>query len=954
MNEHQAESLEPLAPKTSAERREFLKLAGASLALAGASACTRQPLEKIYPYARRPENLVPGRPLYFATAMPWTSGALGLLVESHMGRPTKVEGNPDHPASLGATDVFAQASVLDLYDPQRSQVVSQAGRIRTFEAFGEALQTALAAEATRAGAGLRILTEPVTSPSLAAQLRQVLAKYPRAVWHQWESAHRDAERNGLLLAMGQDLAVRYRFDRARVIVSLAADVLGPGPGSVLAARQLTQGRQAFGPGGQRLIVLESALTLTGAKADRRVALNGPALARVAGAIALRLGVKVPNFTAGPDELALAHEIADELSAARGECVVVAGQGAPAELHALVAVVNQALGAAQKTLSYGPLPVVEPAECTTSLQQLMAALGAGSVETLIILGGNPIASAPADVDLAQAMTKVPMSVHLGLEVDETASACTWHVPMAHFLEAWGDARAFDGTESIIQPLIAPLYDGKSALELAAMLAGASSTRGYDLVRAHWSARLSKDPAAFEASWRQALHDGWVGGTSQAAQVVQASPARIDLTKLATPSSGMTLQFTTDAATYDGRFASNAWLQECPRPLTKLVWDNALHMSSADAERAGVGTGDLVQVEVGTRKLELPVWIQPGQADGVWSISLGYGREHAPAGFRAESLRSLVAPWMAPVKAWSKVGRKHALITTQEHALTEGRDLVRVLRGKDHKEEAHGAAGGAHGAHADTSMYPPFPNLTSNSKQGYAWGMSIDLDRCTGCNACVVACQSENNIPVVGKEQVAVGREMHWIRIDRYFEGQADAPEVHFQPLTCMHCEAAPCEVVCPVGATVHSDEGLNDMVYNRCVGTRYCSNNCPYKVRRFNFLLYSDFKSESKKAQRNPDVSVRSRGVMEKCTYCVQRINAARIEAKKAGRPIQDGEVTTACQQVCPAQAIQFGDINDPNSAVSKAKAREHEYALLAELNVRPRTTYGPKVKAVPASEASPH
>jgi molybdopterin-containing oxidoreductase family iron-sulfur binding subunit len=950
----------PESTASDLHRRELLRLAGTSLALSGAAACTRQPVERIFPYARRPELLVPGKPLYFATAMPWSLGALGLLVESHMGRPTKVEGNPDHPGSLGATDAFAQASVLELYDPERSQVVRERGRIRPFEAFQNDLSQALEREAGRAGAGLRILTEPVTSLALAAELRAVLAKYPRAVWHQWESANRDAARAASLLAFGQDVVLRPRLDKARVIVSWDADFLGRGPQSVRLARQLARGREAHGANGQRLIVLETTPTLTGAKADRRVPVGLAALARIAGAMASFLGVRVPHAEPKPEELELARAVAAELARAEGAALVLAGEELPAELQALALALTHALGSVGGAASFGPPVAVESVDCGASLEQLVAALRSNAIETLLILGGNPVFDAPADLDFGAALERARFSAHLSLYEDETSARCNWHVPQAHFLESWGDARAFDGSVSLVQPVIAPLYGGKSALELAALVAGHPGELGYERLRVHWRERLRRGEAEFEAAWRSALHDGLVPQSALAPVSVASSLAKLDLRR-AGQQVGPSLLLRPDSAVWDGRFSGNAWLQECPRPLTKLVWDNALLLAPRAAARLELSSGDLVRIELGQRSLEAPVWIQPGQAEDVAVMHLGYGKAFgagAGVGACAETLRLRAELWNAGPVSLTKLGRRQRLVATQEHSALEGRDLIRVSRGGTvasaaahvtpgaHAGAAHEPASHAAPAHAgaagDTSMYAPFPTLTTTTGEGQAWGMSIDLDRCTGCNACVVACQAENNIPAVGKEQVAAGREMHWIRIDRYFEGSADDPQILFQPVTCMHCEVAPCEVVCPVGATVHSAEGLNDMVYNRCVGTRYCANNCPYKVRRFNFLRYADLDSESLAAQRNPDVTVRTRGVMEKCTYCVQRISAARIEARKAGRPIQDGEVLTACQQVCPAEAIRFGDVNDPNSQVSRAKTRAGAWALLAELNTRPRTTYLPK------------
>jgi molybdopterin-containing oxidoreductase family iron-sulfur binding subunit len=608
------------------------------------------------------------------------------------------------------------------------------------------------------------------------------------------------------------------------------------------------------------------------------------------------------------------------------------------VHALTHALNQALGNVGATVVYTEPPELEPLEQARSIELLVEEMRAGDVELLVVLGANPCYDAPADLEFTAALGNVPLRVHMGLYVDETAGQCHWHTPEAHFLEAWGDARSADGTLSLVQPLIAPLYGARSAIELAAILAGRPGRSGYELVREHWSARLpDPDGVGFERAWRRALHDGLVRGTAFPARSVVASANAIDVRPLAEAREGLAFLFRPDPGVWDGRYASNGWLQECPRPLSKLVWDNAALLGAATAQRLGLADGDVVRLTLAGRSVEAPVLVAPGHAEECVTLPLGYGRRAGGelgvgVGFDAYALRTAAAPWQGRGLTLEPTGRRHELVTTQLHHSMEGRDLVRrVAPGGSARPEAAAA-------HGDVSMYAPFPY------EGQAWGMSIDLDACTGCNACVVACQAENNIPVVGKREVGRGREMHWLRIDRYFEGDPLGPRAatlrtHFQPVPCMHCENAPCEVVCPVGATVHSHEGLNDMVYNRCVGTRYCSNNCPFKVRRFNFFRYADFETDSLKMQRNPDVTVRSRGVMEKCTYCVQRITAARIQARKQDRAVAEGEVVTACQGACPPRAISFGDQNDPQSEVARHKSSPRSYGLLDELQVRPRTTY---------------
>ncbi|OFV85558.1 MAG: molybdopterin oxidoreductase [Acidobacteria bacterium RIFCSPHIGHO2_02_FULL_67_57] len=930
-----------------AGRRRFLKLMAASLALAGLSACTRQPTEEILPYVRAPEEFIPGKPLYYATAMTLGGYAAGVLVESHLGRPTKIEGNELHPASLGSTDLFAQASILDLYDPDRSQVVVEAaGRISTWSGFLAALNRALLDQRTRRGRGLRLLTETVTSPTLAAQIRALLAAYPEAQWCQYEPVNRDAARAGARLAFGTVVDTHYRFDKADVIVSLGADFLTCGAAGVRSARDFINRRRVSPTNSQmnRLYVVETTPTNTGAMADHRLPLAASRMDGFALALAHRLGVAVQagSVVLSKRETKWLEAVARDLERHRGRSVVVAGDEQPAAVHALAHAANHALGNAGATVVHTDPVEANPVDQTESLRALAADMEAGRVELLIIVGGNPVYTAPADLNFAERLARVPLRVHWGLYEDETSYLCHWHLPAAHTLEAWGDARAYDGTVTIQQPLIAPLYGGRSAHELLATVAGQTGRSGYDVVRGYWKTRSgAKD---FEAFWRRAVHDGVVTGTALAPRAVTLArdfAARVLVFRLEV--GGPEIVFRADPSVYDGRFSNNGWLQELPKAQTRLTWDNPCLVSPATAERLGLGNEDLVELRYAGRTVRAPVWISPGHADDSVTVFLGYGRERAGrvgtgAGYNAYALRTTAAPWFGAGLEVRKTGERYPLACTQEHHSMEGRQLVRAATLEEFRHNPEFAH--------EMGEQPP-PGLTLYPERqytGYAWGMAIDLNACTGCNACMVACQAENNVPIVGKEQVARGREMHWLRIDRYYQGGLENPEVYHQPVPCMHCENAPCEVVCPVAATVHSDEGLNDMVYNRCVGTRYCSNNCPYKVRRFNFLQYVDEETPSLKLLRNPDVTVRSRGVMEKCTYCVQRINAARITAEKESREIRDGEIVTACQAVCPAGAIIFGNINDPKSRVAQLKAEPRNYGLLAELNTRPRTTYLAKLR----------
>lgn len=920
-------------------RRQFLKLMGASLALAGLTACTRQPTERLVPYVRPPEEVVPGKPLFFATAMSLGSSSIGLLAESHEGRPTKIEGNPDHPASLGATDVFAQASILGLYDPDRSQTVTYLGEVSTWSAFLGAIGGALEVQAGRRGAGLRILTETVISPTLAHQLKELLAKFPEARWHQYDPVSRSNALAGARLAFGEPLNVVYRIERADRIVSLDADIFSELPGSVRYVREFAR-RRAPGDRMNRLYVIESTPTITGAKADHRLALGAGQIHGFARALAARLGALPESESQPAPHRDWIEAIARDLESHRGSSLVIAGQNQPPAVHALAHAINQAMGAPGQTLFYTDPIEADPSDQLESLSELVRAIEAGRVDVLIIIGGNPAYNAPADFNFAELLSKVGLSVRLGLYYDETSEYSRWHIPEAHYLEAWSDVRSYDGTASIVQPLILPLYGGKSAHELISALLGQPERSGYDIVRSYWKEWYGRDD--FERFWRKALHDGFVPNTAFQPRAASLAPGWWE--KLGKPQdqSGIEINFRPDPSVYDGRFANNGWLQELPRPLTKLTWDNAAMISPKMAGELGLVSGDMVELELAGRKLRAPAWVLPGQPDQCVTLHLGYGRTRAGrvgtgVGFNAYLLRSSSSMWFSSGLKISKLGQRHKLVSTQHHHLMEGRDIIRSGSLEDYRRDPSLKPEGAHQPEK-LSLYPDY------EYKGYAWGMAIDLSACIGCNACVIACQSENNIPIVGKEQVDIGREMHWIRIDRYYEGGSDDPKVHFQPVPCMQCENAPCEVVCPVAATVHSSEGLNDMVYNRCVGTRYCSNNCPYKVRRFNFLLYQDWETPSLKLMRNPDVTVRSRGVMEKCTYCVQRINRARIGAELEGRQIRDLEILTACQQVCPAEAIVFGNINDPSSRVSRLKSEARNYALLGELNARPRTTYLAEVR----------
>jgi MoCo/4Fe-4S cofactor protein with predicted Tat translocation signal len=932
----------------SVSRRGFLKVMGASLGLAGMTGCVRLPLEPIVPYVRQPENVIPGRPMYYATASTLGGYASPLLVESHLGRPTKIEGNDQHPASMGGTDIFAQASILGLYDPDRSQTVMSMGDVRSWQAFLSAIRGPLSAQKALQGAGIRILTPTISSPTLADQLRNFLKIYPQAKWHVYEPVNRDNVLEGAKLAFGQPVETRYDFSKADVIVSLDADFLYAGfPGNTRYIRDFASRRNPDSGNMNRLYVIESTPSSTGAKADHRVPM------RAADALGFMRMMGQPGPLAHPQyspamlaEFERAHAIGDALRQAVGRSVVVVGDHQPGAVHAVAHYVNQSLGNVGKTVFYSDPVDENPINQMDSLKDLVADMNGGKVDLLIVLGGNPAYDAPADLNFAEALKsgKTPLRVHFGLYQNETAELCQWHVNATHELEAWGDARAYDGTVSIIQPLIAPLYNGKNALEFVALLSGHADATGYDLVRAYWQRQHTG--ADFEQFWRKSLHDGWIEGTTYTPRAL--TPKLAETVGGFSDPNAVELNIRRDSTIYDGQFSNNGWLQELPKPMNKLTWDNAVQIGPAMAQRLNIKTEDVVELELNGKRITGPVWIQAGHPDNSVTITLGYGRKRAgrvgtAQGFDSYALRTSSAPWIATGVTIRKTGDTYKLASTQGMQSMDTPDgghrpLVRETTLEEYRKEPNFAQEDEPAP--GLTLYEPYPYKSED----YAWGMTIDLNSCVGCNNCMLACQSENNIAVVGKEQVVIGRHMHWIRVDAYYQGDRDNPKAFFQPVPCMQCENAPCEVVCPVGATNHTTEGLNDMVYNRCVGTRYCSNNCPYKVRRFNFLLFQDWETPQYKMMRNPDVSVRSRGVMEKCTYCVQRISERRIDAEREDRKINDTELQTACQQSCPAGAIVFGNINDPNSKVSKLKAQSRNYSLLGELNTRPRTTYLAEVR----------
>jgi MoCo/4Fe-4S cofactor protein with predicted Tat translocation signal len=913
------------------DRRRLLKVMAASLAMAGAAACTRQPPEYIVPYVRQPENVIPGVPLFYATAMATGGYARGLLVESHLNRPTKIEGNPDHPASLGATSIFEQASVLNLYDPDRSETVLHEGRDSSWAAFTGAFIAETQSLDVRKGEGLAILTGATTSPTLIQQITSIMSQWPSAKWYVHEPNVNPAIASAAKKIAGRSSMVAYDLSQADVIVSLESDFLNVGPAMLAYARQFAA-RRAIDNGEKpcRFYAIESSPSVSGSIADHRLPVKSSTIPAIAYQLAKACGVAAPDAPGtAPEWLST---VAKDLSDAKGRSVVIPGEFQPESVHLAAYAINAALGNTGKTVRI--LEGVE-SDRSHSLEELTNDLNGGHVETLVILGPNPVYTAPASLSFEQAIRKARLVVRLGQFFDETSRWSHWHVPEAHYLETWSDCRAFDGTTTIQQPLILPLYDSKSAHEVLTILQMKPDVSSHAIVKGYWESQ--NKGGDFATMWQTSLHDGWVAGT--AVKEVKAGRAAT-LPQLTSPGvTGVEVVFRPDPTIGDGTYSNNAWLQELPKPQSKMTWDNAVLVSPKAAADMHIDKGHVLRVTVNGKSIEGPAWILPGHVEDSVTITFGYGRERSgrvgnKIGYNAYSIQNAASPHAA-AGSIVKTGATYRIADIQETQTMAGREPVRAADLSEFREHPDFPTRVEKPLPPDMSLYHPeeFPY------KGYKWGMAIDLNVCIGCHSCVIACQAENNIAVVGKDQVARGRHMHWIRVDRYYSGNLDNPDMYNQPIPCMHCENAPCEVVCPVAATVHSNEGINQMVYNRCVGTRYCSNNCPYKVRRFNFYLYSDWQTPSLYGVRNPDVTVRSRGVMEKCSYCIQRIEEVKIQAEKEERRAHDGEIQTACQQVCPTQAITFGDLNDRNSKVAKLQALKRNYGLLDDLNTRPRTTY---------------
>jgi molybdopterin-containing oxidoreductase family iron-sulfur binding subunit len=1090
-------------------RRGFMQFMGASIALAGLglTGCRRPELH-VVPYTKGVEWQIPGNALHYATSMPRRGGAIPLIATTYNGRPTKLEGNPNVPGFNGSTDLFGQAAVLDLYDPDRSKSVLKAKERGkdyvegTWEDFWEEFAILKRDYLKKGGEGLAILAEPSTSPTRERLRLEVQKQFPKLLWAEYEP-------------WAGTPSISYNLEKADVILSLDADFLGASEGNVQTIAGFAAGRRRLGKTQEtmsRLYVIEGRFSLTGGMADHRLRLPSSSIGGLAILLAAKLSTEdtLPGSFAAfadPTVNAWITEVAKDLSNAKGRSVIICGSQQPPEVHALVKQMNESLG--NKDITYSPRFV--PHVLAASIGDLAEQITQGAIKTLFVLGGNPVFNAPADLGFDGLLPRIEQVIRLGLHVDETSAASTTHIPAAHFLESWGDSLAYDSSTYLCQqPLILPLYDGISELELLAALAGLPKATGPEHVQgtfaslnfpsmspianANGSSPISPSSpgvtlisqqvfnvraldalmAELQQSWHKFVHDGWVQATSFPIAGGLSGMMSMGTTmggqKGLQQTPGKPLQPGEYELNFvlgnldDGRYANNGWLQELPDPVSKLTWDNALYISPKTAATLRIKISsandnllDLPNTDVAPRadtlpiphvdpmtafpmvkvttpdgrSMELPVLIAPGQADETLTLALGWGRT-APrltqadrdavtpplrvaegAGFNAYQLRTSTTPDFVTGVKVEKIDKTYPLAITQEHNSMEGRGLVREAPlDKYHEDPAFVQEigidkdvpqGQLKGYQNYESGYdnPPL-NSKDHQPDRPAWGMTIDLNTCVGCSACVVACQAENNIPIVGKFQVIRGREMHWIRNDRYFASDnppqsdstgeplkdssyLDNPQMLIQPMACQQCENAPCEPVCPVNATVHNEEGLNVMAYNRCIGTRYCANNCPYKVRRFNFFNYNDrpiqnvklpvlgvtnelylgplagrdgpltYKGspESIMLQKNPNVSVRIRGVMEKCTYCVQRIEEAKIAQlrRSNNNGAGSGDITlptdsfkVACQQVCPAEAIVFGNLNDPNSKVAISKQDERGYGVLAYLGTRPRTSYLGRVR----------
>lgn len=1003
-------------------RRKWLKLMSSSLALGGFAGCRYGP-DEIAAFVVRPPNNVAGVPKHYATNFELAGRACHLLISNMDGRPIKVEGNAQHPlmrasepndlgdagdksrfASAGS-DVFAQACVLGLYDSDRASRVARRvdGKLEasTWEDFATYAKAQLEVLKADGGSSHAVLMSPSLSPAVNRWVAETFKLLPKTTVVQYSSVDVSNQAKACQQAAGKPAELVYKLDAAQVICALDCDLLGNDPNMILYTRQFSKGRVPEPSKMNRLYAVEARFSVTGAAADSRLAVRSSQI----GAFLLRLSKRVDDLLKNfqptlpaegekPFELIKSEEkvnrfidaMAEDLVKHKGAGVVAVGAQQPLDVQLLALKLNQKLENFGKSVMLMPSRAAIEGVQPSSLVELVEKLDSGAVTSVWILGDNPVYTAPGDVALGDALKKLENTVYLAEFEDETAKHSAWSVPLAHQLESWGDVLGIDGSYGISQPQILPLLGGKAAIEIMAMLHGEEVGAGSSeqLIRQVTDAVAGKPVTSRQ--WREVLHSGYLVGLKAEPLV---GPFNVDGTDPtgsvdldAIEQGSLELMLTVSDSLYDGRFAKNVWLQELPQSITKICWDNAALVSPKTADLLSLKQGEMTRLIHGGETLDLPVFIMPGQANGSISVQLGYGRvcrdeavdsnAEAAIGQDIASLRSSKAMHLVQNVEAKPLPRPYKLATTQDHFAIDELGLEetktraqRLIREGTLEQIQEGGADfvehlGTHHPALESMWEEPMKVFESDATVNHQWGMTVDLNKCTGCNACVIACQAENNVPVVGKEQVTRGREMHWLRVDRYFRGDADTPKIVNQPVACVHCETAPCEQVCPVAATVHTEEGINAMAYNRCIGTRYCANNCPYKVRRFNYFNYQTeygyfygwqqkgkLEEASRKLQTlvlNPEVTVRGRGVMEKCTYCIQRIQNGKIQARTESRPLQDGEIQTACQSACPSQAIVFGDLNDPNSRVSKIQKSERAYEMLAELNIKARTLYLARVR----------
>ena len=953
-------------------RRNFLSLIAASVALAGLEGC-KKPVQKIIPYVEAEIGTIPGIPKYYASTIPWKNNALGVVIENHDERPVKVEGNDKHPATLGKSNAFSQASTIEMYDPDRARGVRHNGKKVDWSEYLKFAKDINKGD----GKGLAVLMQESSSPTIKSIQNDFKKKFPSASWISYESVNNENLYTGIEKAFSKKLQPVYRLENAQIIVSLGSDFLGVDDNNIYNTRKFAQNRDIVDENStmNRLYVAESSITSTGSSADHRLNIPQHEMENILAELSFelrQLGLSVDANKIKSSNNIWIKAAAEDLMSNRGQSIILGGSQLSPEFHQLIALLNNQLNA---PVDYYPLNLSQVSSLN-DFQSLCDDIKNNKIKNLIILGANPVYDSPADFNFEDLLIKVPNSVHLTNILDETSKLCSWNIAMTHYFECWGDAMSYDGFASIVQPQIMPLFDSKSAIQVLTPMVYSKELSSYDTVKNVWKSDIIKS-GNFERKWEKVLHDGLydipIIKKEKVKSSAKASTKQLNNT-IKLDDNKFEIVFNASSSVYDGRFANNGWLQEIPKPVTSLTWDNAALVSLKVAKRFNIKNGQMIEIKVDNNSIKLPAWITPGQNQKSISLELGYGRTFEGrlgngVGFNVYPLRMSNNPSYSLNASISVLDETYPLASTQDHhGLEEDKyaapgfdklannevqsripELVKQSTLDYYKEnpdwvqkkvEEHKPD--KKRSWAEHSMYNPEPEY--DYSKGPQWGMSIDLTSCTSCNACSIACQSENNIPVVGKQQVMNGREMHWIRIDNYFAGDPDNPEMSTQSVACVHCELAPCETVCPVAATTHSSDGVNQMTYNRCLGTRYCANNCPYKVRKFNFYNYTRDLPEVVQMAMNPDVSIRFRGVMEKCTYCYQRVSAARISAENENREMQDGDFQVACQQSCPADAIKFGDINDPNSAVSKAKRRNRDYALLAHLGTAPRTTYLAKIR----------